>query len=90
MQPGGLGRRHLKGWQSWESCHPGVEGSQTGGAESHLIWVQNLVVQVKGLHSGTPMGSADCGGGHRSDSDFQLIVHCAVEYIQVLGSGGGR
>ena len=33
------------------------------------------------------MGSADCGGGHRFDSDLKAHSGSAVEYIQVLGNG---
>ena len=35
------------------------------------------------------MGSADCGGGHRFDSDLKADSDSgnAVEYIQVLGNG---
>ena len=39
---------------------------------------------MNGLHNGTLMGSADCGGGHRFD--FEAHSGSASEYIH-LGLG---
>ena len=40
------------------------------------------------------MGSADCGGGHRFDSDFQLTVEVQLStfrsWAMVEGDEGGR